>query len=153
MVKSLYGLRCSLLGVALLAVILAPLAACEKGNMSAPTYTLSAPPPTHMVPTPPTEEHLGTIDPHALAYFTFNTSRLGPVQLAAMPQGYPVPPPPPDLSLALRVGHCPDTCGQLIADSNLGGVITQVAAGTYSVIVSNPHEQAVRYLLVMYYPK
>jgi hypothetical protein len=105
-----------------------------------------------MVPTPPTEEHLGTMDPHAFAYFTFTVRRLGPVQLAATPQ-VPVPPPPPDLPLALRVGRCPDTCGQVIADSNVGGVIAQVAAGTYSVVVSNPHEQAIRYLLVMYYPK
>ena len=130
---------------ALLAVTLVPLAACGKGNPGALTpYTKGL--------TPPTEEQRGTIGPHALAYFTFNANRLGPVNLGVTPQ-LAVPPPLPVLFLTLRVGQCPDNCGQLIADSNRGNVAAQVGAGSYSVIVGNPNDQAVPFLLVMEYPK
>jgi hypothetical protein len=130
---------------ALLALTLCPLGACTKGSPSAPTYTMGL--------TPPTEEQHGTIEPHAVAYFTFTTNRLGAVKLAVWPQQPTVPPPLPVLYLTLRAGRCPDACGDRIADSTRDPVVALVPAGTYSLIVGNPNDQAVSFALVMDYAK
>jgi hypothetical protein len=137
----------------LLELSLTLLAACGQAVTSLPTPP--TPPPDKQAPTPPTETHLGTLLPHALAYFTFNVNGPGLVSLRAGSQGSvpSVPPPPPVLFLTIRAGQCPDKCGQVIAESNNGGLQFQATAGTYSVIVGNPNDETVTFNLVMDYPK
>ena len=106
-------------------------------------------PPTGV--TPPTEIHDGVLSPHEIVVFTFAPARAGlaDIRISAVVN---VPPSPPPLYLTVRRGSCPQSCGDIVADSANGSLAVELTAANYSLAVGNPNDQTLAFNLVMNYP-
>jgi hypothetical protein len=98
--------------------------------------------PTNVMPTPMVETRVGTVSAHQLAFVDFSMAQPGLVTLRI----------DPILLLTLRSGKVPEELGTFISNSDNGGLTFSAPAGTNSVVVGNPFDEAKAFSLSITHP-
>ena len=127
-------------------LLAATLAAGSNAGCPDTTFCNACPSPplsSPMMPAETTETRTGTIQPHEQVWTTFFMGQRGLVTLKVEPVVY----------LTLRAGDCPSACGDVIADSDNGGLTIQAPAGVNSVRIGNPFDDAKAVTLTITHPR